>query len=470
MEERLVEFGRLLRHHGVRVSPAEVADAVRAAALVGVGEREALRAAARTTLVKRGADALIFDRLFDLYFSAAGRLADGPERGLLADLASGLLEGPDLERVAAALSALSGGMSPLAQAALSGDAAALARLLRGATLQLDFSGLTSPMQVGFYGRRLLSAAGGSSLASELDDLEQALRARGLAAEALDLVVERLARTLRAIEELARGWVELEQLARDERGRGDALAARSFASLGREEIARTEIAVRRLAERLKARLVRREKSRRRGALAVRRTLRRNLDLGGFPARLSFRKRRPARPDVVVLCDVSDSVRHVSRMMLLFLYTLQSLFTRVRSFVFVSGIVEVTEAFRREKDVARALDRALGSNIVSLLGNSNYGRALRAFHRDHLASVTRRTTVIVIGDGRGNYNPPHAWVLQEVKRRARRLVWICPEERWAWGSGDSEMPLYATHVHRVATVLRLSDLEGVADQLLPRATGC
>ncbi len=473
MEDRIVEFGRLLRHHGVRVSPTELADAVRAVALVGVGEREAFRAAARATMVKRAADALVFDRLFDLYFSGLGRLLDGPERGLLADLAASGLLGEDLELVATALSVLAGRMSPLAQAALSGDGAALARLLRGATLQLDFSALSSPMQVGFYGRRLLSAAGGGPLASDLGALEQALRARGLAPAALEVVAERLARTLRGIEELARGWVELEQRARDERSRRDGLAGRSFAALSREEIARTEIAVRRLAERLRARLARRERSRRRGALAVRRTLRRNLDLGGIPARLSFRRRRPERPDVAVLCDVSDSVRHVSRMMLLFLYTLQSLFTRVRSFVFVSGVAEVTDAFRREKDVARALDLALAANAVHLLGNSNYGRALRTFHRDHLAAVTRRTTVIVIGDGRNNYNPPHAWVLEEMRRRARRLVWICPEERWAWGSGDSEMPLYAAHVDRVATVIRLSDLEGVADQLVPRggvARGC
>ncbi len=200
--------------------------------------------------------------------------------------------------------------------------------------------------------------------------------------------------------------------------------------------------------------------------MRRTLRRNLGLGGLPARLSFRHRRPERPDVVVLCDVSESVRHVSRMMLLFLYTLQSLFTRVRSFVFVSDLGEVTAAFRREKDVARAVDLATASKVVSLYGNSNYGRAFRTFRRDHLGAVTRRTTVIVIGDGRNNYNLPQAEVLDEVRRRARRVVWICPEERWAWGTGDSEMPLYAAHVDRVATVTRLADLEEVAEALVPR----
>ncbi len=468
MESRLVEFGRLLRASGVRVSPAEIADAARAAALVGVGEREAFRAAARATLVKRAADVPVFDRLFDLYFSGLVGILDGMERSLLEELReSGLLSPGDLEALERAIAEQAGRLSPLARAALEGDAATLARLLREAALAMDFSALQSTAQAGFYGRRLLAGAGGSAMARDLKELEESARRRGLEAAVGELVADRLSGLLQRVEQMARRYVELEQRARAG-GRSGGLMARSLASLGRDEIVRTEVAGRRLAERLKARLVMRERARRRGTLAVRRTLRRNMALGGVPARLAFHERRPERPDVVVLCDVSDSVRHVSRMMLLFLYTLQTLFARVRSFVFVSDLGEVTEAFRREKDVARAVDLATAGKVVSLYGNSNYGRALRTFHRDHLAALSRRTTVIVIGDGRNNYNLPNAWVLREMRRRARRLVWICPEERWAWGQGDSEMPLYAREADRVAVVTRLADLEGVAEELVPRAS--
>jgi hypothetical protein len=259
--------------------------------------------------------------------------------------------------------------------------------------------------------------------------------------------------------------ELEVGARALRRSTEKLASRPT-PLSREEVVRTETAVRRLADRLKARLVRRERSRRRGALAARRTLRKNLALGGFPARLVFRQRRPERPDVVVLCDVSESVRHVTRLMLLFLYTLQSLFTRVRTFVFVSELAEVTERLRAERDPSRAADLAVAARAVSLAANSNYGRALRTFHRDFLGAVGRRTTVIVVGDGRSNYNPPEAWVLEELRRRARRVLWICPEQRTRWGSGDSEMLLYARRCDRVATLETLEDLEGLADVLVPR----
>jgi uncharacterized protein len=140
--------------------------------------------------------------------------------------------------------------------------------------------------------------------------------------------------------------------------------------------------------------------------------------------------------------------------------------VRTFVFVSDLAEVTEALRAERDPARAADLAVAARAVSLAANSNYGRVLRDFHRRFLATVTRRTTVLVVGDGRNNYNAPEAWVLDELRRRARRLLWICPEERTSWGMGDSEMPLYAARCDRVVTAATMEELEGIAEQLVPR----
>ncbi len=468
MEARVVEFARLLRQNGLRVSPAEAADAVRAVALAGVADRDTFRAALRATLVKRGADAATFDRLFELFFSGLGRILEALERSVLRDLEeSGILEGDDLTMAAMTLARLAPRLSPVARAALEGDAALLARLLRGAALTLDFSALETRAQLGFYARRLLAGAGGAGLEGELESFPRALAEGGLDPARVELVASRVRQALGSVEDAARRYADLEREARSGRRREGDLARRGLATLSREEVARTEAAVRRLAERLRDRLARRGRSRRRGALNVRRTLRRNLGLGGVPAKLAFRSRHRARPDVVVLCDVSDSVRHVSRLMLLFVHVLQSLFSHVRSFVFVSDLGEVPEAFRAERDVARAADLATAGRAVSLAGNSNYGRALVSFHRRHLGAVTSRTTVLVIGDGRSNYLAPEAWVLRELRRRARRVLWICPEERWAWGSGDSEMPLYAGQVDRVATVTRLSDLEEVAEALIPRA---
>ncbi len=468
MEARIVEFARLLRQNGVRVSPAEAVDAVRAVALAGVADRDTFRAALRATLLKRGADAAIFDRLFELFFSGLARVFEELERSVLRDLEeSGALEGDELTMAAMTLARLAPSLSPLARAALDGDAGLLARLLRGAALVIDFSALEASTQLGFYGRRLLAGAGGAGLAAELDAFPRALAEGGLDGARVERVAARVRAALATVEDAARRYADLERQARAERRREGSLQQRGFATLSRQEIVRTEAAVRRLAERLRDRLARRERSRRRGALHLRRTIRKNLGWGGVPARLSFRSRHRARPDVVVLCDVSDSVRHVSRLMLVFVHTLQSLFSRVRSFVFVSDLGEVTDAFRAEKDVSRAADLATAGRAVSLAGNSNYGRALTTFHRNFLGAVTSRTTVLLIGDGRSNYLPPESWVLRELRRRARRVLWICPEERWAWGSGDSEMLLYAGQVDRVAVATRLADLEEIAESLVPRA---
>src|SRR5258706_247337 len=347
MDERLEDFAGLLRQNGLRVSPAEVADAAQAALLVGLEDRAAFRGALRASLVKRGSDAAVFDRLFELYFTGAKDLVDGLQGSMLDALDAEKLNDLELEEIARLL----GQMSPLTQALAQGRTDLLARILRQATLSIDFRGLTSPLQRGFYGRRLLQAAGGSGAEIELQQLLASLKARGL-----------------------------------------------------------------------------------------------------------------EPEIVVLCDVSDSVRNVSRLMLQFVYTLQELYARVRSFVFVSDIGEVTHLFKK-MDVSSAVDLATAGKVINIAANSNYGHALKMFHSTWLGSITRRSTVIVIGDGRTNYNPPNAWALAELKRKCRRLIWLCPEERHSWGFGDSEMPLYARHCHRVESVRSLDELARVATELMP-----
>jgi uncharacterized protein with von Willebrand factor type A (vWA) domain len=467
VESHLVQFARLLRRNGVRVSTAEVGDAVAAAALTGVAERAALRAALRATLVKRAADVPTFEALFDLHFSALGRSVEAAERSLLERIReSGLLEGDELEMVIRQLGRAAVAMGPLGQAALSGDRLALQRLLRAAALRIELP-LLLEAHGGFAARRLLQAAGGDALAGDRAAAELALQGSGLDPARLDVLSGALREAFEGVERAARGFAEAELTLRSKARRADALPAPGQAPFSPAEARRVEQAVRRLAERLKARLARRERATRRGALAVRRTLRRNIALDGVPARLCFRDRRRERTDLVILCDVSQSMRHVSRLMLLFLGVLQGRARTARTFIFVSELGEVTDQLRRAREPAQAAELAVASRVVPLLGNSDYGRALKLFHRHHLASVTRRTTVIVIGDGRTNYAPPQAWVLDELRRRGRRLLWICPEPRERWELGDGEMARYAASCDRVAVVTCLAELEGVAEALLPRA---
>jgi uncharacterized protein with von Willebrand factor type A (vWA) domain len=455
----IVELAEWLRARGARVSPAEVTDAVEAAAAVGVAEREDLRAALRATLAKRPRDAADLDAVFDLWAGALGRAVAGAGRGLLAALREAGLAGADLARVEEALAALLPGLGPLARAAVEGDPGALARLLADAAARVDLAGSADAAAASFQARRLLSAAGGAAAAAELAGASAALREAGLGPEALAAADAALAAALRRLDEAARRLADAHAA-----GRTPPVAALARRGVSGEEVARAEAAVRRLAARLRARLSRRERARR-GALAVRRTLRRNLGAGGVPLRLAFERRRRHRPEVIVLCDVSESVRHVARLMLLFLYALQAHVARVRTFVFVAELAEVTDRLRGERDPARAASLAVAARAVPLSANSDYGRVLRAFHARHLAAVTRRTTVLVIGDGRTNGHAPEDRVLDDLRRRARRLLWICTEDRSTWSTGDSEMARYAARCHRVATAGSLEELEALADALVP-----
>ena len=172
MEARIVEFAEVLRQNGVRVATSELLDASRAVTLVDLADREAFRAVLRTTMVKRSADRAPFDRAFDVFFSGAVSLLAGVEQSLLDELAAtGALEGDERTMTLATLNRLLGEMSPLTQAALRGDRARLAQLFRGATLQLDFSRLQSPLQAGFYSRRLLAGAGGDGLRTDIGAIE-----------------------------------------------------------------------------------------------------------------------------------------------------------------------------------------------------------------------------------------------------------------------------------------------------------
>ncbi|MCC6334205.1 MAG: VWA domain-containing protein [Myxococcales bacterium] len=464
MEARVVELVEVLRQNGLKVSVSETKDAVLALAEVGVADREATRAVLAATLCKRASDVATFDKAFDFFFSGASKTLENLDASLLDRIQEeGLLEGDELKMLIAQLEQLAGQLSPLTEAALSGDRARLAHLFRQASLQLDFSRIQNALQTGFYSRRLATAAGGEAMRSDLAAIEGELKARGISTRGLEITARHLGEALRRVEDAARAEVQRQvnaRLKKPSTGVGD----RPLSQLSRQELELAQRSVRALAEKLKSRLVRRQRSRRKGQLNPRRTLRKNLTAGGVPMVPQFRARRPQRPDVIVLCDVSDSVRTTSKMMLLFTWTLQSLFSRVRSFIFVSELGEITRHFKDSKP-EEAVDAATGSGVISLASNSNYGHALASFVRGHLGSVTRRTTVLVIGDGRNNFNAANAWALDDLKRKAKRVVWICTEPRANWGFGDSEMPSYARAVNQVVTVQTLSDLERIAPQLVP-----
>lgn len=455
----------MLRQNGLKVAVSEARDAVQALAEVGVEELSLTRATLKATLCKRAQDVATFDKAFDFFFAGASRTLEAIEKALLQRIEEeGLVEGDELKMITFMLERLAGQLSPLTQAALAGDRGKLAQLFRQASLQLDFSRIQNALQTGFYSRRLLTAAGAEGMRGDLAAIEAELKARGLEDKTIEVVSKHLSTALRKVEEAARQEVQRQANARLKKASAS-VEDKPLHTLSRQEVDVAQRAVRHLAEKLKARLIRRQRSKKRGQLNPRRTLRKNLTAGGVPMVPQFRARRPQRPDVIVLCDVSDSVRNASRLMLLFTWSLQSLFTRVRSFIFVSELGEVTKHFKDAKP-EDALEAALGGDVISLSSNSNYGNALATFVKSYLGAVSRKTTVFVIGDGRNNFNAANAWALEDLKRKAKRVVWICTEPKANWGFGDSEMRTYAKAVSQVVTVLSLGDLEKIAPQLVPR----
>jgi uncharacterized protein with von Willebrand factor type A (vWA) domain len=227
-------------------------------------------------------------------------------------------------------------------------------------------------------------------------------------------------------------------------------------------------IRRLGRRLRgARSYRRVISHR-GRMSIAHTLRRNMVYDGIPFDPVLTRYRDEKPRVAVICDVSLSVRNTARFMLHLVYSLQSLFEQVRSFVFVSDLVDASQYFE-QLGIDDAIGAIFSGELIDTDVNSNYGRALEIFCQKYLSAVTGQTTVIVLGDGRGNRNPPNAWALEEIRRRAKQLIWLSPEPRGSWGLGSSDMPLYEPICHRAEVVRNFKQLGQVTETLIRSSLG-
>ncbi len=469
MNRKLIEFSNLMRRNGVRVSTAELLDAVAAAGATGLGDSENFRAGLRATMVKRPGDLPVFEQLFDIYFSGLGEIIKQADEALRGAMAMSEREFQEfLERMRKFLAEHGGKLSELARQLLEDNSGALERMIAEAAREIRSGQAEQSAEEQHFSRALSRALGLDRIAGELRELRDQIE-RELPGAAEARFDEYLERRMQALDEIIRRYVRMEREKRDVRSREasrmNEIGDKSFYYLSEEELERMRQAVTRLAQRLKNVIAMRRKRTKRGRFDIKRTLRHNLQNGGVPFKLYFDRRRRDKPQVVVLCDVSDSVRNASRFMLQFVYSLQDLYARVRSYVFVAEIGEVTPEFR-DRDLKGALDAALSGDIINVYSHSNFGNAFRAFVRDHIGAINRRTTVIVLGDARNNYNLPHDWCLREIRQRAERLIWLNPESRSTWGFGDSEMERYAAHCDLVEECRNLNQLYRVIDRLVPR----
>ncbi len=242
-----------------------------------------------------------------------------------------------------------------------------------------------------------------------------------------------------------------------------LGATPFANLSPGEMIRLREVIARLVRKLRDMVGRRHAARSRGIPDIKRTLRSATRTQGIPLALKFRHKPLRKGRIVVLCDVSGSVWASARFMLTMLYLLQDCFERVRSFVFVDGPVEVTPLFDAH-DIDRALAEILQSETIAFGAPTDYGRMLRRFQARYLDTIDKKTTVIVIGDGRTNYGNPEEDILAEIRERSRRLLWLNPEAEPFWNSGDSEMRTYAVFCNEVRNCRNLNQLAAFIQSLV------
>ena len=431
--DRHGEFLQALRRAGLPVSVAEDIDAGRALAAVDLLSRAQMRDAYAAALVKRRADRPAFDTLFDIYFPA---LPSEPELDVEAVTSPPPSQGPMTPEVREF-------RDQLLDALRGGDDAALSRLARAGVARFGgvaggAAGAGSVQSWSRYAvltrvspRTLLAAFLAATVpAADRDGLaERGMRATfGARVSRFEQLVEtevhrRLAAE-RGEQRVARNAV------RPSTERLDLLRASDT------ELADIRRAIQPLARRLATRLAQSQRHGRRGKLDFRRTIRASLSAGGVPMHTVSRPRRPRRTDLVIICDVSESVSSFARFTLLLVFALREQFTRVREFAFVDELDEVTDLLAPGSDVLDAIAQIDQlARVRGWYGRTDYGRAFAEFDRRFADAVTPRTALLVLGDARSNYGDPNVRALGRIAHRARHAHWLNPERQTAWDTGDS-----------------------------------
>ncbi|MFJ2240321.1 VWA domain-containing protein [Streptomyces sp. NPDC087859] len=443
--ERLTSLVAALRAHGIRVGTGETVDAAQAMAALGLADRELLREGLAATLLHGTAQRPVFDPVFDLYFP---RGVGAPETG--ATSRDGLRD-----RLAAALAA--------------GDEAMMARLAVEAVDGFGGYG-SSPASDGWSSYQALERVRPQTLLARVRaDVRAQGGSSGFADRLLDDEIRRRIESFRALVATEARRRVAERRDRDEIARRAVRPTADrvdFLFAGKAQLAELRRTVQPLARKLATRLAARRRRAARGTIDLRRTLRGSLSTGGVPMKPVLRRRRPARPELVLLCDVSGSVSGFSDFTMLLVQALHDQFSKVRVFAFVNRIDEVTGLLEHGAADAAGLGARIRSEaaLTGYHGSSDYGMALGEFAERYGDAVGPRTTVFVLGDARTNMSDPNLAAVRQISERARRVYWLNPEQHAQWGTGDSAAPEYAelVEMHECRNAKQLGTLVG---RLLP-----
>lgn len=457
MDKRMVDFIRALRAAGVRISLAESQDAMYGANVIGVDSQSGFKAAMRTTLVKERRDQEIFEQFFPLFFSS---------------------NTPLMNNIPDNLSQQDQKMLEKALRSLAGQLAALKDLLR----QLIEGRPFSDDQLGEMGeragldnadgmdsrpwmqRRMRNQADLQRMQAAIEMLIEKLKEMGMSDEKAEELRDMLEQNLEGLSDQVdnyTGRTLAERMADQDPKPSDDVMDIPFQRLSDDDIEQIRREIRRLAAKLRSRASLRQKRSKDGQVDPRRTMRANMKYSGIPIELK-RKTRHVKPALVLICDVSTSVRYCAEFLLTLIYELQDQVARTNSFIFIGDLVDISMDFK-EHEPLEAVQRVLAANPPGYY-STDLGNALNTFKRDHMGLITGKTTVIILGDGRNNHNDPRIDVAEDIHRKGRRLIWFNPEHPSSWGTDDSDMLQYAPASDGVYYVRTLRDLGDAVDKVL------
>jgi hypothetical protein len=417
MERIVVRFVAALRKSGIRVSPSESLDAVQALALAGMEGRRLSRQLLRLTLVKNVNDIAVFNEVFNRFFSRFQSV--DPD-----------IDIPDL--MDAAIISMEGEFNYLDQ--LQGDD----HDDNGPLLKLDSD--INP--------------------EDLAELKSLTEIDPDDSDGQEIVVQMKgyrgkAKAPRPTRRYTQNPLTIELNKSNDVVRGITFTA--------EEQAAMQDVVSRMMLRLRKDMRRMKNNQNRGKLHVIKTIQKNYRHDMIPFQVALRRKRREKPRLVVLCDVSFSVSHASRFMLLLLHTLHNQLLDVRSFIFNREVAEITEMLANMpvNDLMETIDKG---DIVDLDENSSFGQVFLSFKKRYLENLRGRPAFIILGDARNNYDEANDWVLDEIREKARYMLWLTPEERDTWSRGDCLMETYGSYCDKVEVVKTVEDLSLVVEDLL------
>lgn len=456
MEERILRFIAALRATGVRISLAESADAFRAIDSLGIKNRLAFRTSLQSTLIKDAANLPAFEELFSIFF---GDQSGAPMLNLDDDLSP-----EEAQQWAEALRQLNQQLRNMLERLFKGEQLTPQELEKLSKL-VGLNHSHNMHHREWMVQRMKRALRFEEVQKALQELAETLAQLGMNKERSARMTQMLQANLQTIDDQLRqftGQRIAENLSEKPPADGiDDLLNRPFNSLSDRDMDRLRQEVQRLANALKTRVALRQKRSHTGQLDAKATIRANLKYGSTPIEIRHRARR-LKPKLVIICDVSTSMRFCSELMLSFLYAMQDQISKTHAFAFIDHLEYISPDFQG-LDAKSAVSHVL-ERLPTGYYNTDLGNSLEGFQKNHLDTIDSRTTFIIVGDGRNNYNNPRLDIFNRLARRSRRTIWINPEIPALWGSGDSDMLKYAPDCNHVLVANTLGQLTAAIDKLL------